>query len=74
MLGVMYTINRVTRSRGGVTLICNECPHTERVNEFDDGLGSRRTQAARAMLKHVRNEHGKEPIVKPLPQVMERMY
>jgi hypothetical protein len=74
MLGVMYTINRVTRSRGGATLTCNECSHTERVNEFDDRLGSRRTQAARAMLKHSRNEHGKQPIGKARPQVMERMY
>jgi hypothetical protein len=74
MLGVMYTINRVTRSRGGVTLTCNECSHTERVNEFDDKLGSPRTQAARAMLKHARNQHGKELIGKPKPQIMERRY
>ena len=71
MLGVMY---RITKNANGVTLTCNECPHTERVNEFDDGLGSRRTQAARAMLKHVSNEHGKQPIGKPKSQVMERMY
>jgi hypothetical protein len=70
----MYTINRVTRSRGGVTLICNECPHTERVTEFDSDFGSPRTQAACAMLKHVRNEHGKVPIGKPKSQTMERWY
>jgi hypothetical protein len=74
MLGVMYTINRVPRSRGGVTLTCNECSHTEHVNEFDDRLGSRRTQAAGAMLKHVRKEHSKEPIRNPKPQIMERWY
>ena len=71
MLGVMY---RITKDARGVILVCLNCPHTERVNEFDERLGSRRTQAARAMLKHGRNEHGKEPIVKPMPQVMERMY
>jgi hypothetical protein len=70
MLGVMYTINRVTSS--GVTLICKECSHTVRVTEFDDRQGSRRSQAARAMLKHVRNEHGKVLIGRPLPQTMER--
>ena len=45
-----------------VILVCLDCPHTERANKFDERLGSRRTQAAGAMLKHVRNEHGKESI------------
>ena len=71
MLGVMYTINK---DASGVILVCHACPHTERVNEFDERLGSRRTQAAGAMLKHVRNEHGKEPIGKPNAQIMERWY
>lgn len=71
MLGVMY---RITKDASGVILVCIKCSHTERVNEFDDGLGSPRTQAARAMLKHARNEHGKKPIGKPMPQVMERNY
>ena len=71
MLGVMYTINK---DASGVILVCHDCPHTERVNEFDDRLGSRRTQAAGAMLKHVRNEHGKESIGNPKPQIMERWY
>jgi hypothetical protein len=66
----MYTINR---DASGITLTCNECLHTVRVSEFDDKLGSPRTQAASAMLKHTYNEHGKEPM-KPLPQVMERWY
>jgi hypothetical protein len=74
MLGMMYTINRAPRSGSGVTLTCNECSHTVRVNEFDHRLGSARTQAACAMLKHVRNEHGKEPIGEPLPQIKERWY
>jgi hypothetical protein len=68
---VMYTINK---DASGVTLTCKECLHTVRVNEFDDRLGSSRTQAARAMLKHARNEHGKEPIGNPKPQTMERWY
>jgi hypothetical protein len=71
MLGVMY---RITKDASGVILTCLACPHTERVSEFNDRLGSRRTQAARAMLKHVRNEHGKVPIGKPKPQTMERWY
>jgi hypothetical protein len=72
MLGVMllYTINR---DANGVILTCNECLHTVRVNEFTHRLGSPRTQAASAMLKHTYYEHGKVPI-KPLPQVTERWY
>jgi hypothetical protein len=71
MLGEMYTIHR---DANGVILVCLDCPHIVRVNEFDDRLGSRRTQAARAMLKHARNEHGKELIGKPPAQTMERWY
>jgi hypothetical protein len=71
MLGVMYTINK---DASGVILVCHDCPHTERVNEFDDRLGSRRTQAAGAMLKHVRSEHGKGSIGNPKPQIIERWY
>jgi len=73
-LGVMYTIHRVPGSRNGVTLTCNECSHTVRVHEFDQRLGSPRTQAARAMLEHARNEHGKVPIGSPQSQIMERWY
>jgi hypothetical protein len=72
MLGLMYTINRVPRDNRGVTLTCNECSHTLHVSQFDDRLGSRRTQAARAMLQHVCNEHGKERVGKPMAQTMER--
>jgi len=71
MLGVMYAIKK---DASGVILLCLDCPHTVRVNEFDDRLGSRRTQAARAMLKHLRNEHGKEWEGKPKSQIIERWY
>ena len=67
----MYTINRAPRDNNNVILTCNECSHTLCVNQFDGRLGSPRTQAARAMLQHVRNEHGKEPIGRPLTP-MER--
>jgi hypothetical protein len=71
MLGVMYTINR---DASGVILTCNKCSHTVRVNEFDNKLGSPRTQAASAMLEHTYNEHGKEPVRNPKPQIIERWY
>lgn len=65
----VYTINR---DPSGISLVCLECPHTVHVKEFDDKLGSCRTQAARAMLKHVLKEHDKVQIGKPNAQTMER--
>jgi hypothetical protein len=47
------------------------CSHSERVNEFDDRNGSRRTQAAQAMLNHTRTEHGREPVGRPMPKALE---
>jgi hypothetical protein len=71
MFSMMYTISK---DASGVTFTCNECLHAVRVNEFGGRLGSRRTQAARVMLEHLRNEHGKEPIGKPKLHIMERWY
>jgi hypothetical protein len=45
----MYTISK---DFGGVVLICHDCAHIERVTVFSETLGSRRTQAARAMQIH----------------------
>jgi hypothetical protein len=56
---------------GGVLLKCKLCSHSERVNEFDDRHGSRRTQAAQAMLNHTRNDHGREPVGRPMPKALE---
>jgi hypothetical protein len=65
----MYKISR--SDSGGVVLECKACSHSERVNEFDERLGSRRTQAAQAMLNHARNDHGREPVGKPMPKALE---
>jgi hypothetical protein len=65
----MYNISR--GKTGGVILKCKVCPHTERVNEFDDRKGSRRTQAAQAMLNHTRNDHGREPVGRPMAKALE---
>jgi hypothetical protein len=65
----MYNIER--SKTGGVVLGCKVCSHVERVNEFDDRLGSRRTQAARAMLTHTRSEHGREPVGRPMSKTLE---
>jgi hypothetical protein len=65
----MYKISR--SKTGGVLLKCKLCPHSERVNEFGDRHGTRRTQAAQAMLNHSRNDHGKEPVGRPKAKVLE---
>jgi hypothetical protein len=65
----MYKISRSGTS--GVLLKCKLCAHTERVNEFDDRQGSRRTQAAQAMLSHTRINHGREPVGRPVSDALE---
>jgi hypothetical protein len=65
----MYNISR--SKTGGVLLKCKLCSHSERVNEFDDRHGSRRTQAAQAMLNHTRADHRREPVGKPMSEVLE---
>jgi hypothetical protein len=65
----MYNISR--SKTGGVVLKCKVCDHTERVNEFDDRRGSRRTQAAQAMLNHPCINHGRAPIGRPMSKALE---
>lgn len=66
----MYTISR--SKTGGVALKCKACAHIERVNEFDDRRGSRRTQAAQAMLNHARTTHnGSEMVGRPMSRDLE---
>ncbi len=67
--GLMYNISR--SKSGGVVLICKVCSHVERINEFDDRGGSRRTQAAQAMLNHTRKDHGREPVGRPMAKALE---
>jgi hypothetical protein len=68
---LMYNISR--SESGGVVLQCNSCSHSERVNEFDERQGSRRTQAAQAMLNHTRNDNGREPVGRPMPKALESL-
>jgi hypothetical protein len=65
----MYNIS--LSKTGGVLLKCKLCPHSERVDEFDDRQGSRRTQAAQAMLIHTCNDHGREPVGRPMAKALE---
>ena len=60
----MYTISKDPE---GVMLTCQDCTHVERVNHFNVSLGSRGTQAARAMQNHSRDEHNAGPLLKLLP-------
>jgi len=60
----MYTISQ---DPDGVVLVCHECPHVERIDAFDKSLGSRRTQAARAMQIHSRDQHGSGSVLNSVP-------
>jgi hypothetical protein len=59
---------RIIKDRDGVVLVCHDCPHVERVNSFNEKLGSRRTQAARAMQSHSCETHGKGSVLRPIPK------
>jgi hypothetical protein len=62
----MYSIER--GKTGGVVLECKACSHVERIDAFNESLGSRRTQAARAMQNHSRDKHGAGSVIAPLPR------
>jgi hypothetical protein len=65
---VMY---RISRDGRGTILVCFACTHTERVQDFDENLGKRRTLAAHSRLKHVHAEHNHETHVRAIAMVME---
>jgi hypothetical protein len=68
----MYTISR---DSDGIVLVCHDCSHFERIDGFDKSVGSQRTQAARAMQIHSREQHGLGSVLKPMPNyygVIER--
>jgi hypothetical protein len=60
----MYTISR---DPDGIVLVCHDCSHVERIDGFDKSAGSQRTQAARAMQVHSREQHGLGSLLKPMP-------
>jgi hypothetical protein len=55
----------ISKDHDGIFLLCHDCSHVERVNAFNAILGSRRTQAARAMQSHSRRKHD-ESVLKPI--------
>lgn len=67
--GYMYVIKRDTE---GVFLLCTACNHVERVKNFDGKLGSQRTQAARAMHRHLRDHQEAKLQTRPMALALER--
>jgi hypothetical protein len=59
----MYTISK---DPDGIVLVCHDCSHVERIDGFDKSVGSQRTQAARAMQVHSREQHGLGSVLKPM--------
>jgi hypothetical protein len=67
----MYSIAKTSE---GIVLICQDCGHIEQASQFDQRIGSQRTQAARAMEMHALVMHN-TPQLKPVPKnygIMER--
>jgi hypothetical protein len=60
-------VYKIGKDRDGIVLLCHDCSHVERINSFNESLGSRRTQAARAMQNHSRDKHGAGSALKPIP-------
>jgi hypothetical protein len=66
---------KIRKEPDGVVLLCHNCSHLEHIDSFNESLGSRRTQAARAMQNHSRDKHGAGSVLTPIPKnygVMER--
>lgn len=59
---------KISKGPDGVVLLCHDCAHVERVDAFNQSLGSPRTQAARAMQNHSRDKHGAGSVLKPIPR------
>ena len=59
---------RIRKDPDGVILICHDCSHVEHIDAFDESVGSRRTQAARAMQSHSYHKHGAGSVLKPVPK------
>jgi hypothetical protein len=57
---------KIIKDRDCVVLVCHVCSHAERINSFNEKLGSRRTQAARAMQSHSRDKHGAGSVLEPI--------
>jgi hypothetical protein len=57
---------KISKDNDGVVLLCRACSHAERIDSFNENLGSRRTQAARAMQNHSRDKHGIGSVLKPI--------
>ena len=61
-------MDTISKELDGVVLLCHDCLHVERIDLFDKSVGSRRTQAARAMQNHSRESHGAGSVLTSLPR------
>jgi hypothetical protein len=59
-------MHRISKDKDpdGAVLLCHNCSHEERIDTFNESLGSRRTQAARAMQDQSRDKHGAGSVFK----------
>ncbi|MGA8440601.1 MAG: hypothetical protein WB762_25195 [Candidatus Sulfotelmatobacter sp.] len=57
---------KISKEADGIVLVCHDCLHVERIDLFDESVGNRRTQAARAMQNHSRDKHGAGSVLLPV--------
>jgi hypothetical protein len=63
---------KISKDHDGVSLLCHDCSHVERIDAFNENSGNRRTQAARAMQNHSREKHGAGSVLKSIPKITGR--
>jgi hypothetical protein len=59
---------KISKDHDDVVLLCRYCAHVERIDAFNEDLGNRRYQAARAMQNHSRDKHSTGSVIRPLPK------
>jgi hypothetical protein len=61
-------MHKIIKDPDGIVILCHDCSHMERVDSFNESLGSPRAQAARAMQNHSREKHGAGSVLQPIPK------
>ena len=64
---------KIIKDPEGIVLLCHDCSHVERMDSFNESLGSPRTQAARAMQNHSREKHGAGSVLKPIQKKLGKL-
>jgi hypothetical protein len=59
---------KISEDPDGAVLLCHYCSHVERIDSFNESLGSRRAQAAQTMQSHSCEKHRAGSVLKSIPK------